>query len=559
MRSRQIVRPTAKLKPMLANIRTLFVLRLLLLISFASASAVLLRFTFWGPFRLLLPINSPVNAESVIALSFVLLLLLSFSPVTRTLFPTDWLTQHRLHWRVTPIALIIVITALAFCMSLNIPLLYDAYGDVENAARQTFAQVFGTFYQHPVSGDFFFRPIGNLTYWFDFKWAGFNPFYWHLWNLAAHIATCILVYLFARQLTLHRFFAVISSLVFALHGSRPEVATWVGERFDMLAAFFVLLSLVSFNRYLDDTHNGGWWYSLMLGSFILALLSKESAYCVPLLVLGLIPFKPESSHRKIIQSAIALLGTAAAVFLYRYWVLRGIGGYKTGGGGETILRFSPTRTLKALFFREWAFLFFPVNWSSSLEWWTKLSIIIFLVVMCGVLVYSRSRRTYLLSSLFWTAAASLPVQHLLLINQELTGARVLYLPMLGISLFWGFLLQGCRQWSLAIPLSVAFIVSQFLVLQHNLAIWREAAFLSQKTCRLLGEELSRTGESALVVGLPTTWHGIYFLRNGFSGCVAMNSQASLDQVKVGAKEVMENKAGTRVFIWNPASERLEGK
>jgi hypothetical protein len=551
---------------MLANTRTLIVVRLILLACFISASAVLLRFTSWGPFHLLLPVNSPVNAESVIALSFVLLLFLSFSFPTRTHLPTAWLTQHRFQSSVTPVALIILITALSFCMSLNIPLLYDAYGDVENAAHQTFAQVFGTFYQHPVSGDFFFRPIGNLTYWFDFKWAGFNPFYWHLWNLAAHISTSILVYVFARQLALDRVFAVISALVFAIHGSRPEVASWVGERFDMLAALFVLLSLVSFNRYLDDTENRRLWYSFMLGCFILALLSKESAYCLPLLLLGLIPFKPESSRRKIIQSAIVLLGTAMAVFLYRHWVLRGIGGYKTGGGGETILRFSAMRTLKGLFFREWAFLFFPVNWSSNLEWWTKLSIVIFLVVMCGVLVYSRSRRTYLLSSLFWAIAASLPVQHLLLINQELTGARVLYLPMLGITLFWGFLLQGCRQWSLAIPLSIALIVSQLIVLQHNLSIWRRAALLSQKTCRLLGEELSRTGETAIVVGLTPTWHGIYFLRNGFSACVAMNSQASIDQVKVDqvqvdqvqVKEDVNNRAArTRVFIWNPASDRLD--
>ena len=195
---------------------------------------------------------------------------------------------------------------LSFWMNLSVPLLYDSYTDVAIAAHESFAEVFGTFYQHPVSGDFFFRPIGNLTYWLDFKWSAFDPFRWHLWNLAAHILTSLLVYVFARQLSLGRFVAMVSALLFSIHGSRPEVVSWVGERFDVLAAFFALVSLISLNRYLDGATCLG-WYSLMIGSFVLALLSKESAYCVPLLALGLIPFKPESNRKQIIRAAIVLL------------------------------------------------------------------------------------------------------------------------------------------------------------------------------------------------------------------------------------------------------------
>ena len=36
--------------------------------------ATLLRFVFWGSFQFVLPVRSPVNAESVIAVSFLLLL-----------------------------------------------------------------------------------------------------------------------------------------------------------------------------------------------------------------------------------------------------------------------------------------------------------------------------------------------------------------------------------------------------------------------------------------------------------------------------------------------------
>ena len=246
------------------------------------------------------------------------------------------------------------------------------------------------------------------------------------------------------------------------------------------------------------------------------------------------------------------------MFPYRYWVLRGIGGYKTNSGAATVLQVDPLRSLRGLFFREWAFLFFPINWSSDLELWVKLSIAIFLAFLCGVLWYSRSRRTYLPALLFMTVAASLPVQHLILLSQDLAGSRVLYLPMLAVSVLWGFLLQDCRRQSTVISLSIVLIASQAVILEHNLLIWRQAAFLSRKTCHSLGEALARTGENAIVAALPQTWHGVYFLRNGFSACVAMNSRASADQVQVS--EYTTNLPGkTRVFFWNSVTERLEEK
>ena len=40
-----------------------------------GASIALLRLEFWGRFKLILPVQSPVNAQSLIGLSFVLTLL----------------------------------------------------------------------------------------------------------------------------------------------------------------------------------------------------------------------------------------------------------------------------------------------------------------------------------------------------------------------------------------------------------------------------------------------------------------------------------------------------
>jgi hypothetical protein len=87
-----------------------------------------------------------------------------------------------------------------------------------------------------------------------------------------------------------------------------------------------------------------------------------------------------------------------------------------------------------------------------------------------------------------------------------------------------------------------------------LSIWWEAAFLSQQTCGSFGTDLAKTGESAVVVGLPATWHGIYFLKNGFVPCVLFNSNASAGQI-----QLMDNSNGapSHSFYWNGATDRLE--
>ena len=65
---------------------------------------------------------------------------------------------------------------MSFATALRAPLLFDAYSHVANASRECFAEVMGAFYKHPLKGDFFFRPVGILSYWMDFQWARFDPF-----------------------------------------------------------------------------------------------------------------------------------------------------------------------------------------------------------------------------------------------------------------------------------------------------------------------------------------------------------------------------------------------
>lgn len=527
----------------------------LLSIVFAGASAALLRFSIWGPFRLALPVNSPVNAESVVAVSFVLILLLmawlAKSSPSSERKPACFLLSDRI-----AAAAIIGTASLSYAASLRAPLLFDSYTHLALASRESFKEALGTFYQHPAMGDFFFRPLGELSYWIDFHWAAFDPLRWNLWNLVVHVLTCLLVYILARQLRQSPIVAMVSALIFALHGSRPEVVSWVAARFDLLATFFVVLSLVALQRYWAAGNR--LWLGLSVCALLAALLSKESAYCLPLLLICLLAFEERSKTRQILRAAGMFALIAAGMFAYRYWVLNGIGGYKEDLGGATILRFSALRTVRALLFREWAFLFFPINWSSGPRTEIQVGAVLVLAVLCGFLLWVRPNARRLVGCLCLVVAASLPVQHLLLLGPDMSGARVLYLPVLGVSLLWGSLLERCGRRSHFIMLAAALLASQVVMLEHNLAIWNEVAHLSQQTCRAFGQTLETEGGRASVVGLPAVWNGVYFLRNGFAECVAINSNVKADRIDL-ARDPARVPADRRVFVWLNTQGLIEEK
>ena len=451
------------------------------------------------------------------------------------------------------VAQLLACATLPFLITLNAPLLHDSYAHVTAAASERFGDVL-TFFRRPSGSDLFFRPLGYISYWVDFKWAGYEPARWHISNLALHAANTFLVYILTRCLSLPRFPAMITASIFAIHGSRPEVVSWTAARFDLLATFFVLLTLIGLNRHLATRRPR--WHVAMICCGVLALLSKESAYCLPFLAIGMLPFKRRCDRKELIRNAILLLGICSIVFAYRCWILHGIGGYRDMAGAPAVLEFNTIHTLKGLLFRQWAFLFFPINWSADLSLWLKIGVVLMLLVMLGVLFSSKPDVKLVSAAVLILLLSDLPVQHLLSMTADLAGARVLYLPVLGIALLWAILLEGCKPGLTRAALASGLLLFQLTALCHNLLIWRDVAFLSQKTCADIGAELRRDHRAIVVAGLPATWRGVFFLQNGFPQCVAANSDQNTDRLYVYDR-ARPGPTNARFFEWSSRTARLE--
>lgn len=328
----------------------------------------------------------------------------------------------------------------------------------------------------------------------------------------------------------------------------------MAARFDLLSAFFVLLALISFVEYTIRGQH--WCLAAVVLCTILGGLSKEAAFALPLIALVLsLGLQGANRRRRVIGLALMFV-TMAALFIYRFVMVGGIGGYKTTSGTAMIMEVSLLRSVKALFYRQWALLFFPVNWSVSLEPWLLPILIAYLAALLYTVWTITLPRASVLTALAVILSAALPVQHLLLIGADLSGARVLYLPVLGLCLLYAVLVQFARTHAAKLLACLPMLVFQVVLLQHNLRIWNSVAILGQHTCQAIGEVVRKTNENVEVAGIPAQLHGVFFVRNALPMCVFFNSGEDPARVIPVVDFVPETNLATRLQ-WSSDREHLE--
>lgn len=128
----------------------------------------------------------------------------------------------------------------------------------------------------------FYRPMYGLSYGLNFWLFGTNPLGYHLTNLALHTVSAFFVYRIALELVeggRRSGIAVTAGALFALYPIHAEAVTWVAGRVDLIVAAFYFPALFFFLRWLSTEKK--LYLVLSLGSFALALMSKEMAVTLP--------------------------------------------------------------------------------------------------------------------------------------------------------------------------------------------------------------------------------------------------------------------------------------
>jgi len=152
-------------------------------------------------------------------------------------------------------------------------------------------------------------------------------------------------------------------------------------------------------------------------------------------------------------------------------------------------------------------------------------------------------------------AAALPVQHLLLLGPDLAGARYLYLPVAGLAIFWGALIDGCAcSWSLG--LAALLLIFNTAALRHNLGPWRTVPASARAVCLQAGRLLRDDPRPIEVSGLPYKKQGVYFLSNGFPQCVAISSGEDAARIDVVQQRVEQESRTARQLVWHEKQGEL---
>jgi protein O-mannosyl-transferase len=145
-----------------------------------------------------------------------------------------------------------------------------------------------------------YQPLSWLTFSLDYLLWGMNAFGYHLTNILLHSANAVLFFFVTLRLleiaapissaVVLNLAAGFSALLFAIHPLRVESVAWATERRDVLSAFFLLLTVLSYLKAAGlETKNtsGRRWLAVSAVLYVLSLLSKASGMTLPLVLLVL--------------------------------------------------------------------------------------------------------------------------------------------------------------------------------------------------------------------------------------------------------------------------------
>lgn len=384
-------------------------------------------------------------------------------------------------------------------------------------------------------GDGAFRPAGFLAYAISAKWAGYDPSRWHWIGLSLHMVNAGVLYALALEIGYSGFLAWFGATLFALYGAHPEAVVWMAGRFDLLSTFFVLAGMLAFARSRKSARRRV-WLTIAVISMIGGLLSKESAYSFPLLAALLVACSSDARKREA-WAPVLLFGAITGVFfIYRWSILGGIGGY----GPVSVLY-----SLKALLFRMWAILFFPVNWALPAGRWLAALLFGYAAGLAWLFLGRAEFRRLAFAGEFILLSAA-PAVSQLLIGADLEKSRVLYLPSAGFCLLLAALVAPFKIREQAAAAAIV-LLFHGAVLWHNLAGWKRASEVVETACTAAARCAMSTGQRPVVTGLPRTLNGVYTFANGFQECVAM-------QPVSGSSD--PGSAAACKFEWDAASATL---
>ena len=408
-------------------------------------------------------------------------------------------------------ALAIPIVAMVWVTMLPFPFIADDFEHLM-LSRQPSLPTLWDLTIHGQQG-LFLRPVGFATIFIDHRlWGQWSGGY-HLTNLAFHLAAVAALFFLCRELRFGSAVAGFAAMIFAALPIETEAVAWMGARFDLVSACFVLWGAFFYVSYRRRGTRAR--YLAALACFVLGALSKENAYILPLILLAteclILP-------QRRFPPLIAFFLAAAALFAYRWVTLGGIGGY-VDGQGRPMAFHAGLKMIEGLFLRAPSVLLFGINWlqppaamAIGLAALTA-AVALVLAVLCAPASIGWKRLCFCFT---WMLLPLIPAHPFLLTTPDLRTTRIFYGAAPGIAMLLAFLLDGVCPRKARYALAALLLGLFSLGVLHNLNAWRytsrlEARFLSE--LKALAPAPPPHAEFVFH-DMPTNVRGVYFLEAG---------------------------------------------
>ena len=353
-------------------------------------------------------------------------------------------------------ALITVLPLLIYLNSLGNTFVYDDYLTITNnyfIREWRYLSAFFSQKYFSISNELTYRPVVTLSYFVDYAVWQLRPCGYHLTNLIIHTLNVYLVYFAAYYLFKNRTTAFISCLLFSIHPIFSEAVNAVSYREDLLSASFLLVAFILFIKYNESTNRRYFiiWHALSLLTYLLAMLSKETAFVLPFLILcydlifqknHILNFR--NRIRRLVANYAGYITIGGFYLFLRFYLFRNPGESVGYPGNSVFVNFIMMTKVLGYYVK---LLFIPAPLNADYVVPLTFSptdaafiISIILLIITAILLVKKCRlsRVWIFSTI-WFFVTLLPVLNIIPIN-NIMAERYLYIPGIGFIMLLGSIL-----------------------------------------------------------------------------------------------------------------------
>jgi tetratricopeptide (TPR) repeat protein len=318
----------------------------------------------------------------------------------------------------------------------------------------------------------YWHPLTWLSHMLDVSLFGLDAGRHLLVSAAIHAINAVLLFLWLRRATgaIGRSAAVAA--LFAVHPLHVESVAWVAERKDVLSAFFMLLALHAYTRWVQTRAPGQYVWSVI--ALALGLMAKPMLVTVPfvLLLLDVWPFR-----RRALLEKLPYLVLIVPVMIV---TMRTQSVAMAGTNVPLPVRLGNAAIACVTYLGK---TIWPANlavvypYPASINPLLAAVCALLLLAITAAAILARRRMPWLTVGWLWFVVMLVPVIGIVQVGLQSMADRFTYLPHIGLFIAWVWSLAALVEKRVALAAAAAAIVALAVLAHAQAGYWRNSITL----------------------------------------------------------------------------------